>query len=94
MFGRGSRGVCGGAEVERDSPAWKAGLRRGEYISHVGKRRVSTPAEFYEAVAELKGDVRLRLTAGSGEAAIRVVMQETVSSDATDEHLREKEKRM
>ncbi len=43
------------AEVDRDSPAWKAGLRRGEYISHVGTRRVSTPKEFYEAVAAAGG---------------------------------------
>ena len=61
------------AQVDRDSPAWKAGLRRGEYISHVGTRRVSTPREFYEVVAAQAGEVRLRLTTGDGESAVRTV---------------------
>ena len=61
------------AQVDRDSPAWKAGLRRGEYISHVGTRRVSTPKEFYEAVAAQVGEVRLRLTTGDGKSAVRTV---------------------
>ncbi len=64
------------AEVQRDSPAWKAGLRRGEYISHVGTRRVSTPQEFYAAVAEQQGTVRLQMTAAHGEAADRTVSVE------------------
>jgi serine protease Do len=64
------------AEVQRDSAAWKAGLRRGEYISHVGTRRVSTPQEFYAAVAQQQGAVRLQLTAARGEAANRTVSVE------------------
>jgi serine protease Do len=63
-------------EVQRDSPAWRAGLRRGDYISHVGERRVTTPGEFYERVASLQGAVRLQLTAGQGEAAVRSVPAE------------------
>jgi serine protease Do len=62
-------------DVARDSQAWKAGLRRGEYISHVENLRVSTPAEFHAAVAGRPSDVRLRLTTGSGEAAIRIIEQ-------------------
>ena len=61
---------------DRDSPAWKAGLRRGEYISHVGTRRVSTPQEFHAAVAEQQGAVRLQMTAARGEAANRTVSVE------------------
>jgi S1-C subfamily serine protease len=64
------------AEVQRDSAAWKAGLRRGEYISHVGTRRVSTPQELYAAVAQQQGAVRLQLTAARGEAANRTVSVE------------------
>jgi S1-C subfamily serine protease len=64
------------AQVDRDSPAWKAGLRRGEYISHVGTRRVPTPREFYAAVAEQQGEVRLRMTAGRGETAVRTILAE------------------
>ena len=60
-------------DVERDSPAWKAGLRRGEYISHVGPRRVDSPQAFYAAVAQERGPVRLQLTTGSGAESIRVV---------------------
>ncbi len=60
-------------EVERDSPAWKAGLRPGEYISHVGTRRVASPQAFYAAVAHETGVVRLQLTTGSGDDAVRLV---------------------
>jgi len=61
------------AQVLRDSPAWRAGLRSGEYISHVGSRRVSTPGQFHEVVAPLTGDVRLQLTTGEGPEALRIV---------------------
>jgi serine protease Do len=60
-------------EVERDSPAWKAGLRRGDYISHVGSVRVDSPQAFYTAVAHATGAVRLRLTGHSGDEAVRIV---------------------
>jgi len=59
--------------VQRDSPAWEAGLRRGQYISHVEDHRVTTPAEFLAAVAGEKRDVRLRLTTPRDKTAIRVV---------------------
>jgi serine protease Do len=47
--------------VEEDSPAWKAGLRRWTFISHVGDTAVDTPDEFHRAVAGQGGDVELRL---------------------------------
>jgi serine protease Do len=59
--------------VERDSPAWKAGLRRGQYISHVGLQRVATPKEFYAAVADENREVRLHMTAARGDDAVRTV---------------------
>ena len=59
--------------VQRDSPAWKAGLRRGQYISHVGSQRVATPKEFYAAVADETREVRLQMTAARGDDAVRTV---------------------
>ncbi len=64
------------AEVDRDSPAWKAGLRRGECISHVGTQRVATPREFFQAVADQAGTVQLQLTSGQGADAVRTVPAE------------------
>ncbi len=74
----GSLAVDGGncvavLEVERDSLAWKAGLRPGECITHVGAQRVDSPQAFFEAVAAQSGEVRLQLAAGSGEDVVRVV---------------------
>lgn len=60
-------------QVKRDSPAWEAGLRRGQYISHVQDHRVTTPKEFFAAVTSEKEEVRLRLTAPRGEKAVRIV---------------------
>jgi serine protease Do len=70
------QGCVAVAEVVRDSPAWKAGLRTGQYISHVGTRRVSKPAEFYDAVTNQPGDVNLQMTAGDEPSARRTVPAE------------------
>lgn len=62
------------ADVQRDSPAWKAGLRPRSFISHVGRQRVATPAEFYTAVTGKTGSVDIRLTASLGdENPVRIV---------------------
>lgn len=50
------------AEVLPDTQAWKAGLRPGMFVSHVGKQRVSTPDEFYAAVEGRDDEVSLRLS--------------------------------
>jgi serine protease Do len=55
-------GCLGVTEVEKDSAAWKAGFRPGDFISHVGRNRVTTPKQFYQAVAELRGSATIRLT--------------------------------
>jgi serine protease Do len=49
------------AEVEEKSVAWNAGVRKGMFISHVGGKRVTTPAEFQAAAKTVgeKFDVRL-----------------------------------
>lgn len=61
------------ADVDRDSPAWKAGLRPGGFISHVGTQRVGKPREFYSLVASLTGDVALRLSLSDAKSEVRRV---------------------
>jgi serine protease Do len=60
-------------EVEPDSPAWKEGLRADMMISHVDNRRVSTPKEFREAVANKGGPVQLRLSPSPDDRAVRTI---------------------
>jgi len=59
--------------VDHDSASWNAGLRPGMLISHVQRRRVSTPAEFYAAMQGKTGDVRLRAISSDGSAIVRTV---------------------
>jgi serine protease Do len=66
-------GCLGVLDVERESPAWKAGLRPGDFVTHVGETRVTTPREFYDAVESLEGDVSLMLTAVAPDKAARVI---------------------
>ena len=46
-------------EVEEQSPAWEAGLRRGMRITRVGRAPVRTPKEFHAQVARHSGEVQL-----------------------------------
>lgn len=48
-------------EVDEDSPAWEAGLRRGMFITHVGNQKVSSPEEFETSVRNERDSVRLRM---------------------------------
>jgi serine protease Do len=66
-------GCVGVVEVMADSPAWQAGLRAGDFVSHAGQARVSTPRQFYDIVTILEGNVPLRLTAAASAAAERIV---------------------
>jgi serine protease Do len=50
------------AEVEQNSPAWKAGLRPGMFISHAAGRRVTTPGEFRAAVQNIGDELDIQLT--------------------------------
>jgi hypothetical protein len=61
-------------DVARDSQAWAAGLRSGDYVSLVGKQRVRTPGEFLEAVENLRGDVALSVFSGD-QVLTRVVAE-------------------
>ena len=61
-------------EVDRDSPAWKAGLRPNTFISLVEGKRVSTPEQFYQALSNKLGSVRLRLSTPQGsDSVVRIV---------------------
>jgi S1-C subfamily serine protease len=59
--------------VAPNTPAWKAGLRSGMFVSHVDGERVSTPQEFHRAVADSTGEVTVRLTVGDESEAIRKI---------------------
>ena len=66
-------GCLGVLEVERNSAAWKAGLRGGMFLSHVSDTRVTTPAQFAAAVEGKNGAVKLRLTeAVNGSTVVSV----------------------
>jgi serine protease Do len=64
-------------EVEHDSPAWKAGLRSGQFISHVNDKRVQNPGEFAALVAKQIGPVLMRLTTASDQKLVREVLPST-----------------
>lgn len=49
------------AEVRPDSAAARTQLKAGEVITQVNGRRVTTPAAFYRAVADIEGPVELTL---------------------------------
>lgn len=60
-------------EVERDSQAWKAGLRPWTLVSQVGNARVATPKQFRDAIAGKTGPVALRVTSPDGSKPVRTV---------------------
>ncbi|HZL91463.1 MAG TPA: trypsin-like peptidase domain-containing protein [Pirellulaceae bacterium] len=70
-----AEGCVAVVEVARDSPAWKAGMRPGEFISHVGTTRVTTPRQFYQLVETQTGPVAIRLTAVGLDKAERTIGQ-------------------
>jgi S1-C subfamily serine protease len=49
-------------DVEPGSPAAKAGVRKGMFISHVGNQRVATPEEFHAATRNVGEELDIRLT--------------------------------
>jgi S1-C subfamily serine protease len=59
-----SRGGVVIVEVESDSPAERAGLKRGQVIRSVEGNRLKSPREFAQRVAGLDGPVRLETDLG------------------------------
>lgn len=49
-------------DVEPESRAWRAGVRTGKFISHVGGRRVTTPDEFHAAARAMGNQFDVRMT--------------------------------
>jgi serine protease Do len=61
------------AEVVPDSSAWEAGLRPGDFVTHVGAAKVTTPPQFAEAVANQADTVTLHITKDGRGTAARTV---------------------
>lgn len=73
-------GCVGIVKVERDSPAWQAGLRPGDFITQVtidGESAVTvdSPKQFRNLVARARGNVKFLLTAVPRENALRIVAE-------------------
>jgi serine protease Do len=60
-------GTLAALEVQRESPAWKAGLRPGSLFTHVAGQRVETPEQFHAAVQGQDGPVTLQLVSGDAK---------------------------
>jgi len=58
-------GSLAALDVQRESPAWKAGLRPGNLFTHVDGQRVTTPDQFHEVVRQLTGDVKVRVVSAN-----------------------------
>ncbi len=61
------------ADVDPNTAAARAGVKRGMLISHVDGRPVRTPKEFQSAIAEKSGAVQLRLVASDPSNSVLVV---------------------
>ena len=57
-------GSLAAIEVERDSPAWRSGLRAGMVFTRVEGRRVTKPDEFFDTVSDRDRPVRIELVSG------------------------------
>ncbi len=60
-------------EVVQDSPAWRAGIRSGDFVTHVGDSKVTTPTEFAESIRAASGDVTLHVTTNGMDITQRTV---------------------
>jgi S1-C subfamily serine protease len=59
--------------VVRDSPAWQAGMRADDFITHVGDSKVTTPSEFAASVLDAAADVTLHVTTNGIDTTPRTV---------------------
>jgi serine protease Do len=62
--------VC---EVDKDTPAAQAGMKRGMLISHVDGQPVRTPKQFQAAISDKTGAVQLRLVAADPSNSVLIV---------------------
>jgi len=61
-------------DVQRDSPAWRAGLRPGMFISRVNGQRVETPGQFQQLVADHDQPVPLQYSSAAGPGQVGTVL--------------------
>jgi S1-C subfamily serine protease len=61
------------AEVAADSPAWKAELRAGVFITAVADQPITTARQFFSSVADKTGNVPLRILTVNGETREQTV---------------------
>jgi S1-C subfamily serine protease len=59
--------------VERDSPAWREGLRPNMFIRQAAGVRIRRPSEFYAAVGRNNGPIRIELTLPADQRPLRTV---------------------
>jgi len=59
--------------VREQSPAWKAGIRAGDFITHVGDSKVISPKHFASLVQDQAGDVILHVTRDGRQTTARTV---------------------
>lgn len=60
-------------EVEKNSPAWKAGIRPWSFVFRVGDVRVASPQAFFNEVAKRQGEVPLLVAAAEQDPLVRKV---------------------
>lgn len=60
-------------EVVRDSRAWQAGMRSGDFVTHVGDSKVTTPTEFAASVHDATGNVTLHVTTNGMDITTRTI---------------------
>lgn len=59
--------------VAPESPAWRAGLRPGDWISHVANQPVRRPSDFFQLVERLTDSVTVRKTTGPPDQREKVI---------------------
>jgi serine protease Do len=69
------------SEVEEGSVSWESGVRPYAFISHVGGKRVRSPAEFFDAVRDAADNVNLKFTRPLTSAAAPMPMPVPVVAD-------------
>ena len=68
LFGKANGIVV--ADVQRGSPAWRSGLRKGDIVTSVNHQPVNDLQQFLKAVDQKKGSLLLRIIRGDAAAFI------------------------
>ena len=60
-------------DVVEDSAAWRADIRAGQFVTHIGDVKVATPAAFDSSVRDVPGAVTLHVTIDGRDTAERTI---------------------